>query len=161
MGTMLAGQTIDAMWASLRYAKPLAFGMNCATGPEFMTDHIRTLSQLTGEFVSCYPNAGLPDEEGKYLETPTSLAAQLEKFVDHGWLNIVGGCCGTTEQHIRAIAQMVEGKKPRPRPTEGHRAIYSGIDAIEAEDSTRPLLVGERRSEERRVGKECRSRWSP
>src|SRR5256885_7567203 len=190
MGSMLAGQTIEAMWASLRYAKPLAFGMNCATGPEFMTDHIRTLSQLTGEFVSCYPNAGLPDEEGKYLETPTSLAAQLEKFVDHGWLNIVGGCCGTTEQHIRAIAQMAEGKKPRVRPAEGHRAIYSGIEAIEAEDSTRPLLVGERtnvigsrlfknlvadekweeaseiarrqvRSEERRVGEECRSRWSP
>src|ERR1700680_1494320 len=144
MGSMLAGQTIEAMWASLRYAKPLAFGMNCATGPEFMTDHIRTLSQLTGEFVSCYPNAGLPDEEGKYLESPTSLAAQLEKFVDHGWLNIGGGCCGTTEQHIRAIAQMVESKKPRQRPVEAHRAIYSGIETIEAEDSTRPLLVGER-----------------
>jgi 5-methyltetrahydrofolate--homocysteine methyltransferase len=144
MGSMLAGQTIEAMWASLRYAKPLAFGMNCATGPEFMTDHIRTLSQLTGEFVSCYPNAGLPDEEGKYLETPTSLATQLEKFVDHGWLNIVGGCCGTTEQHIRAIAQMVRSKKPRMRPAEAHRAIYSGIETIEAEDSTRPLLVGER-----------------
>ena len=67
MGTMLAGQTVEAMWASLRHAKPLAFGMNCATGPEFMTDHIRTLSASTGEFVSCYPNAGLPDEEGKYL----------------------------------------------------------------------------------------------
>src|SRR5438067_5322653 len=144
MGTMLAGQTVEAMWASLRHAKPLAFGMNCATGPEFMTDHIRTLGQLTGEFVSCYPNAGLPDEEGKYLETPTSLAAQLEKFVDHGWLNIVGGCCGTTEKHIRAIAQMVEGKKPRQRPADSHRAVYSGIEAIEAEDSTRPLLVGER-----------------
>jgi 5-methyltetrahydrofolate--homocysteine methyltransferase len=144
MGSMLAGQTIEAMWASLRYAKPLAFGMNCATGPEFMTDHLRTLSQLTGEFVSCYPNAGLPDEEGQYLETPASLAAQLEKFADHGWLNIVGGCCGTTEQHIRAIAQMVEGKKPRQRPAEAHRAIYSGIETIEAEDSTRPLLVGER-----------------
>ena len=144
MGSMLAGQTIEAMWASLRFAKPLAFGMNCATGPEFMTDHIRTLSQLTGEFVSCYPNAGLPDEEGKYLETPGSLAAQLEKFVDHGWLNIVGGCCGTTEQHIRALAQMIEGKKPRQRPADQHRAIYSGIETIEAEDSTRPLLVGER-----------------
>ncbi len=130
MGSMLAGQTIEAMWASLRYAKPLAFGMNCATGPEFMTDHIRTLSQLTGEFVSCYPNAGLPDEEGKYLETPTSLAGQLEKFVDHGWLNIVGGCCGTTEKHIQAIAQMVDGKKPRVRPAEAHRAIYSGIETI-------------------------------
>jgi len=144
MGTMLAGQTVEALWASLRHAKPLAFGMNCATGPEFMTDHIRTLSQVSSEFVSCYPNAGLPDEEGKYLETPTSLAAQLEKFVDHGWLNFVGGCCGTTEKHIRAIAQMVEGKKPRVRPGESHRAIYSGIETIEAEDSTRPLLVGER-----------------
>ena len=144
MGTMLAGQTIEALWASLRHAKPLAFGMNCATGPEFMTDHIRTLSQLTGEFVSCYPNAGLPNEEGQYLETPTSLAAQLEKFVDHGWLNLVGGCCGTTEHHIRAIAQMVDGKKPRVRPAESHRALYSGIETIEAEDSTRPLLVGER-----------------
>ena len=144
MGTMLAGQTVEALWASLRHAKPLAFGMNCATGPEFMTDHIRTLSQVSSEFVSCYPNAGLPDEEGKYLETPTSLAAQLEKFVDHGWLNFVGGCCGTTEKHIRVIAQMVEGKKPRVRPGESHRAIYSGIETIEAEDSTRPLLVGER-----------------
>src|SRR3974390_2658929 len=86
MGTMLGGQSVEAMWASLRHAHPLAFGMNCATGPEFMTDHIRTLSTLTGEFVSCYPNAGLPDEEGKYLETPSSLATQLEKFVNHGWL---------------------------------------------------------------------------
>src|SRR6202790_858213 len=144
MGSMLAGQTVEAMWASLRHAKPLAFGMNCATGPEFMTDHIRTLSQLTGEFVSCYPNAGLPDEEGKYLETPTTLAAQLEKFVDHGWLNLVGGCCGTTEKHIRAIAQMVDGKKPRVRPAEAHRAVYSGIETIEADNETRPLLVGER-----------------
>ena len=145
MGTMLAGQTIDAMWASLKYAKPLAFGMNCATGPEFMTDHIRTLSQLTSEFVSCYPNAGLPNpEDGKYYETPTSLATQLERFIHNGWLNLVGGCCGTTEQHIRAIAQMASGKKPRQRPTETHRAIYTGIEAIEAEESTRPLLVGER-----------------
>jgi 5-methyltetrahydrofolate--homocysteine methyltransferase len=145
MGTMLAGQTIEAMWASLRHAKPLAFGMNCATGPEFMTDHLRTLSQLSSEYVSCYPNAGLPDpEDGKYHETPTTLATQLERFVKNGWLNIVGGCCGTTEQHIRAIAQMVQGKKPRVRPGESHRAVYSGIETIEAEDSTRPLLVGER-----------------
>src|SRR5260370_28296817 len=144
MGSILGGQSIEAMWASWRYAKPLAFGMNCATGSEFMTDHIRTLSQLTGEFVSCYPNAGLPDEEGKYLETPTSLAAQLEKFADHGWLNFVGGCCGTTEQHVRALAQMVEGKKPRQPAAEAHRAVYSGIETIEAEESTRPLLVGER-----------------
>jgi len=144
MGTMLAGQTVEAMWASLRHAHPLAFGMNCATGPDFMTDHIRTLSALTNEFVSCYPNAGLPDEEGKYGETPASLAAQLEKFVDHGWLNLVGGCCGTTEKHTRALAQMVEGKKPRVLPADSHRAIYSGIETIEADEQTRPLLVGER-----------------
>jgi 5-methyltetrahydrofolate--homocysteine methyltransferase len=144
MGTMLAGQSIEALWASLRHARPLSFGLNCATGPEFMTDHVRTLSQLTSEFVSCYPNAGLPDEEGKYLETPTTLAAQLERFIDHGWLNVVGGCCGTTEKHIRAIAQMAEGKKPRRRPEPSHRAVYSGIEIIEAEESTRPLLVGER-----------------
>src|SRR5437879_4793908 len=144
-GTMLAGQAIEAAWASLRHVKPLAFGLNCATGPEFMTDHIRTLSQVSAEYVSCYPSAGLPNPDtNEYGETPTSLAAQLEKFVDHGWLNIVGGCCGTTEQHIRAIAQMVESKKPRQRPAEQHRAIYSGIETIEAEDSTRPLLVGER-----------------
>src|SRR5947207_7797067 len=118
--------------------------MKCATGPEFMTDHIRTLSASTGEFVSCYPNAGLPDEEGKYLERPESVAAQLEKFVDHGWLNLWGGCCGTTKKHIRAIAQMVESKKPRVRLAEAHRAIYSGVETIEAEESTRPLLVGER-----------------
>src|SRR5712664_386391 len=145
MGSMLAGQTIEAMWASLRHARPLAFGMNCATGPEFMTDHIRTLSQLSSEYVSCYPNAGLPNpEDGSYHETPTTLATQLERFVGNGWLNIVGGCCGTTEKHIGAIAQMVEGKKPRERPAEAHRAVYSGIETIEAEDSTRPLLVGER-----------------
>ena len=143
-GTMLAGQGIEALWASLRHAGPLSFGLNCATGPEFMTDHLRTLSQLSSEFVSCYPNAGLPDEEGKYLETPSSLAVQLERFASRGWLNIVGGCCGTTPEHIRAIAQMAEGKQPRRPPAPGHRAVYSGIEMIEAEESARPLLVGER-----------------
>jgi 5-methyltetrahydrofolate--homocysteine methyltransferase len=144
-GTMLAGQNIEAVWASLRHAKPLAFGLNCATGPEFMTDHLRTLSQLSSQYVSCYPNAGLPDADtNKYGETPEMLAAQLEKFVDHGWLNIVGGCCGTTEKHIAAMAQMVVGKKPRLLPAESHRAIYSGIETIEADNETRPLLVGER-----------------
>src|SRR5437667_4359338 len=145
MGTMLAGQNIEAMWTSLRHAHPLAFGMNCGTGAEFMTDHVRTLNELTSEFVSCYPNAGLPDPETtQYLETPESWAAQLEKFVNHGWLNIVGGCCGTTEKHIRAIAQMAEGKRPRQKPAAKHRAVYAGIEMIEAEESTRPLLVGER-----------------
>ncbi len=143
-GTMLAGQTVEALWASLDHLDLISLGLNCATGPEFMTDHVRTLQSLTNRAVSCYPNAGLPNVEGLYGETPTSLADQLGRFVGRGWLNIVGGCCGTTEKHIRAIAQMAEGKKPRRPPEENHRAVYSGIDVIEAEESTRPLIVGER-----------------
>ncbi|HWG59391.1 MAG TPA: methionine synthase [Candidatus Acidoferrales bacterium] len=144
MGTMLGGQNIEALWASLDHVELISLGLNCATGPEFMTDHIRTLQSLTARSVSCYPNAGLPNEEGLYAETPTSLAEQLERFADRGWLNIVGGCCGTTEKHIRAIAQMAQGKLPRLAPEPNHRAVYSGIEIIEAEDSTRPLIVGER-----------------
>jgi 5-methyltetrahydrofolate--homocysteine methyltransferase len=144
MGTMLAGQNIEALWASLDHVDVLSLGLNCATGPEFMTDHVRTLQSLTNRFVSCYPNAGLPNEEGQYQETPTSLAEQLDRFVERGWLNIVGGCCGTTEKHIRAIAQMAQGKLPRRPAAARHRAVYSGIDVIEAEESTRPLIVGER-----------------
>jgi 5-methyltetrahydrofolate--homocysteine methyltransferase len=144
MGTMLAGQGIEALWASLDHVDLISLGLNCATGPEFMTDHVRTLQSLTNRAVSCYPNAGLPNEEGLYQETPTTLAEQLERFIDRGWLNIVGGCCGTTEKHIRAIAQMASGKKPRRTPEPNHRAVYSGIEIIEAEDSTRPLIVGER-----------------
>jgi 5-methyltetrahydrofolate--homocysteine methyltransferase len=144
MGTMLAGQGIEALWASLDHVDLISLGLNCATGPEFMTDHVRTLQSLTNRAVSCYPNAGLPNEEGLYQETPTTLAEQIERFIDRGWLNIVGGCCGTTEKHIRAIAQMAEGKKPRRTPDPNHRAVYSGIEIIEAEDSTRPLIVGER-----------------
>jgi 5-methyltetrahydrofolate--homocysteine methyltransferase len=144
MGTMLGGQTADAFWVSIAHARPLAAGLNCATGPEFMTDHIRTLNEIVTARISCYPNAGLPNEEGRYLETPDSLAAQLERFADHGWLNMTGGCCGTTPAHIRAIAQMVEGKRPRPVKQPAHRAFYTGIELVEAEESNRPLLVGER-----------------
>ncbi|MBM3747900.1 MAG: methionine synthase, partial [Acidobacteria bacterium] len=144
MGTTLAGQAIDAFYVSVAHARPVAVGLNCATGPEFMTDHLRTLDELAATRIICFPNAGLPDEEGRYLETPESLARQLERFADLGWLNIVGGCCGTTPAHIRAIARMVEGKRPRAvRPASG-RAFYSGIELVEAEESNRPLLVGER-----------------
>ena len=144
MGTMLAGQGIESLWASLDHVDLITLGLNCATGPEFMTDHIRTLQSLTSRFVSCYPNAGLPNEEGLYGETPTTLSQQLERFIDRGWINMVGGCCGTTEKHIRAIAQMADGKKPRTPPEPNHRAVYTGIELIEAEESTRPLIVGER-----------------
>ncbi len=143
-GTMLAGQGADALWVSVAHAEPLAIGLNCATGPEFMTDHIRTLHETAWTRVSCYPNAGLPNEEGRYEETPESLAAQLERFARNGWLNLVGGCCGTTPAHIRALAQMVEGYAPRRVPERSRRTLISGIDVVEADQSTRPLIVGER-----------------
>ena len=90
------------------------------------------------------PECGVAGRRGQVSGDADVARGQLEKFVDHGWLNIVGGCCGTTEKHIQAIAQMADGKKPRVRPAEAHRAIYSGIETIESDDSTRPLLVGER-----------------
>ncbi|MEJ7607195.1 MAG: homocysteine S-methyltransferase family protein [Bryobacteraceae bacterium] len=144
MGTMLAGQTADTFYSSIAHRKLLSIGLNCATGPEFMTDHIRTLHEMAATRISCYPNAGVPNEELKYLETPETLAAQLEKFVDHGWLNLVGGCCGTTPAHIRAIAQMVHGKQPRTLRDSSRKSYYSGIELVEADDSNRPLIVGER-----------------
>ena len=146
MGTMLAGQTAEAFATSIMHADLLSIGLNCATGPEFMTDHIRSLSELVQTRVSCIPNAGLPDENGLYLETPQSLAATLERFIDHGWLNFIGGCCGTTGAHIEALSQMVAGKRPRV-PASHHRTIFSGIDFVEASDDQRPLIVGERTNE--------------
>ncbi|HYL38793.1 MAG TPA: methionine synthase [Bryobacteraceae bacterium] len=143
-GTMLGGQPIDALYASIANHGLLAIGMNCATGPDLMTDHIRTLHEMSSFRMVCYPNAGLPNAEGKFGETPESLAAQLEKFIDHGWLNLVGGCCGTTPAHIRAIAQMAEGKPPRALKPSSHRAYYSNKELVEAEESNRPLIVGER-----------------
>lgn len=112
MGTMLGGQTIEAFYLSIEHLRPFAVGLNCATGPEFMTDHIRSLSRIARCGVSCYPNAGLPDENGDYPETPEALAQKLTDFADKGWLNLAGGCCGTTPEHIRAIARALEGKTP-------------------------------------------------
>jgi len=144
MGTMLAGQTAETLYSAVAHADLLSVGLNCATGPEFMTDHIRSLHEIAETRISCYPNAGLPNEEGKYLETPETLASQLERFVDNGWLNIIGGCCGTTPDHIAAIGRMIDGKKPRASRKSTHRSFYSGVDLVEADDSNRPLIVGER-----------------
>ncbi|MCF8566949.1 methionine synthase [Alicyclobacillus tolerans] len=143
MGTTLAGQTIEAFYVSVEHLKPVAVGLNCATGPEFMRDHIRSLAELSNYGVSCYPNAGLPDEEGHYHETPQSFAKKLEDFADNGWLNIVGGCCGTTPDHIRAVREVVKSKSPRRR-SDGHPHVVSGLDAVVLDDDNRPLLVGER-----------------
>jgi len=143
MGTMLAGQDVEALYASIMHAPLLSVGLNCATGPEFMTDHVRTLSALAKTRTSCYPNAGLPDADGKYEETPESLSRELERFMAAGWVNIVGGCCGTTPAHIRALAAAAEGKKPR-RPAIHTKTLVSGIEALEVDVDNRPVLVGER-----------------
>ena len=143
MGTMLGGQSIEALYTSVTHFQPLSIGLNCATGPEFMTDHLRSLAALAAVPVSCHPNAGLPDEEGHYHETPMSLATQLERFIDNGWLNIVGGCCGTTPEHIRVLAEMVQSKRPR-LPVSTRPAAVSGLDYLPLEAESRPVIVGER-----------------
>nr|WP_199614716.1 methionine synthase [Paenibacillus alkalitolerans] len=143
MGTTLAGQNIESFMVSLEHLHPVSIGLNCATGPEFMKDHIRTLSQLTGAAVSCYPNAGLPDENGHYHESPESLARKLAGFAEQGWLNIAGGCCGTTPEHIRALSQELAQYKPRQR-TGTHPPAVSGIETVYVEEDNRPLMVGER-----------------
>jgi len=143
MGTMLAGQSVESLAASLEHADLLYLGLNCATGPDFMSDHLRSLAAMSAFPVSCVPNAGLPDENGHYLETPEMLARSVRRFCEQGWLNVVGGCCGTHAGHIEALAKAVEGLKPRmdaPRP----RASLSGVDYLEVTDEQRPLIVGER-----------------
>ena len=143
MGTMLAGQGVDAFYASLEHLRLFSIGLNCATGPEFMTDHLRSLAGLATCLVTVYPNAGLPDEHGHYEETPESLALKMRRFVDEGWVNVVGGCCGTTPAHTRALARLVEGRPPR-RPAERLAPAVSGIEVVYPGDDNRPLLVGER-----------------
>ncbi|MGV3136385.1 methionine synthase [Brevibacillus agri] len=143
MGTTLAGQNIEAFYISLEHLKPVTIGLNCATGPEFMRDHLRTLSGLAQCGVSCYPNAGLPDENGHYHETPQGLAAKMRAFAEQGWLNVAGGCCGTTPDHIRAMAEALKDCKPR-QATEQAVSAVSGIEVVYVEDDNRPLLVGER-----------------
>jgi len=143
MGTMLGGQTAEALTVSLQHAGLLYIGLNCATGPDFMTDHLRAISELAQTYVACVPNAGLPDEDGHYLESPAMVAGVLERFVNEGWINVVGGCCGTTEEHVAALHAMVAGAKPRTVPTL-HRTLVSGLEMTEFEKSNRPLLVGER-----------------
>ena len=146
-GTMLAGQGVEALYASVSHLEDslglISIGLNCATGPEFMTDHLRALAGTATCHISVYPNAGLPDENGHYAETPDSLAKKLARFVDEGWLNLVGGCCGTTPAHIAAIARTVAGKPPR-RPVTSRRKVIAGIEPFVIDDDARPVLVGER-----------------
>lgn len=144
MGTTLAGQSIESFYISLEHMNPVAVGLNCATGPEFMQEHIRSLSNLSSTAIICYPNAGLPDEEGHYHETPETLAKKLADFAAHGWLNIVGGCCGTTPNHIRAISEEMKKYSPREAQHSDFHMV-SGIEPFVYDDPTlRPIMVGER-----------------
>ncbi|HEX6199618.1 MAG TPA: homocysteine S-methyltransferase family protein, partial [Thermoanaerobaculia bacterium] len=148
-GTMLAGQDAEALAVSLDFLdRPeagnlLYLGLNCATGPDLMTDHVRTLAELARTRVACVPNAGLPDEEGRYSQGPREIATAVGRFLANGWLNLVGGCCGTTAEHVSALAEVAARATPRPIP--GHRrAFVSGLEAVELTEDNRPLLVGER-----------------
>ena len=143
MGTMLGGQDITALADAVSHLELLAVGMNCATGPDFMTDHLRTLAAMTRAFTIVYPNAGLPDENGKYNESPEMLARKIARFADEGWVNMVGGCCGTTPKHIRLIADTVAGRPPR-KPRKSRRSSVSGMESLSLDEDRRPLIVGER-----------------
>ena len=143
MGTLLAGQDAEALYTSLAHRDLLWVGFNCATGPEFMTDHVRTLSGLSQTNIACVPNAGLPDEDGNYNESPEMLAATLGRFAENGWLNVAGGCCGTGPDHIRQIAAAMKGKPPRDaKPPLASRV--SGIEAVLIDPDSRPTIIGER-----------------
>lgn len=143
-GTMLGGQPIDAVYASVAHRDLFAIGMNCATGPDFMTDHLRTLAGISRFPIVCFPNAGLPDEEGHYNELPAELAAKVERFCAEGWINIIGGCCGTTAQHIAGIAEIAARHRPRPPFDPPAQSVVSGLETLVIDEETRPVIVGER-----------------
>lgn len=115
-GRTLSGQTLEAFYISVKHANPLSVGLNCALGAHEMRPHVEELSQLASCYVSAYPNAGLPNAMGEYDERPEDTGHYLEEWAKEGWVNIVGGCCGTTPDHIRHIAEHVKGLKPRALP---------------------------------------------
>lgn len=128
-GRTLCGQTLEAFWASICHAKPLLIGMNCALGAEEMAPHLQSLNNLVNCGISCYPNAGLPNAEGGYDESPEHMAGVLANYIKKGWLNLVGGCCGTSPDYIRAIAQAVKGLQPRGIPNLRQTpALLSGLE---------------------------------
>ena len=115
-GRTLSGQTLEAFYTSVMHARPLSIGLNCALGAKEMRPHIEELSQISSCYVSAYPNAGLPNAMGEYDEQPEDTAHFIEEWAEEGFVNIVGGCCGTTPDHIRHIAEHVKNSKPRSLP---------------------------------------------
>jgi 5-methyltetrahydrofolate--homocysteine methyltransferase len=129
-GRTLSGQTIAAFYNSIRHARPFSVGLNCALGGRQMRPYLEELAGLAECFVTCYPNAGLPNAFGGYDETPADMAEVLAEFADAGFVNVVGGCCGSTPDHIRAIAAAVRGKKPRALPTVAPALRLSGLEPL-------------------------------
>ncbi|GAC1522651.1 MAG: methionine synthase [Marmoricola sp.] len=143
-GRTLSGQTTEAFWNSVRHARPIAVGLNCALGADEMRAYVAELSRLAGCFISCYPNAGLPNAFGEYDETPDQMAKILAEFGEAGLLNIVGGCCGTTPEHIGAIAQQVATASPRVPATIAPAMRLSGLEPLTIDESSLFVNVGER-----------------
>jgi 5-methyltetrahydrofolate--homocysteine methyltransferase len=143
-GRMLSGQTPEAFWISVEHAAPLSIGLNCALGAKEMRAHVADLARVAGTLVCAYPNAGLPNEFGLYDESPEYMAGLLAEFADAGLVNIVGGCCGTTPAHIRAIAEAVRGKAPRPLPTRPRALRLSGLEPFVLTPDIPFVNVGER-----------------
>jgi 5-methyltetrahydrofolate--homocysteine methyltransferase len=130
-GRTLSGQTVEAFYHSVVHARPFSIGINCALGGRQMRPYIEELARIAGCFVTCYPNAGLPNAFGGYDETPAEMAATLAEFAANGWVNLLGGCCGSTPAHIQAIATAVAGLKPRPLPGSVVPALgLSGLEPL-------------------------------
>ncbi|WP_129790994.1 homocysteine S-methyltransferase family protein [Sphingosinicella sp. CPCC 101087] len=129
-GRNLSGHSIEAFWASVRHARPLTVGLNCSFGAAQLRAHVAALSGIADTLVMAYPNAGLPNDLGEYDEVAETTAAQVRSWAEQGIVNIVGGCCGTTPEHIRAIAEVLKNHAPRTIPTPERRTMLAGIEPM-------------------------------
>ncbi|MCZ0926383.1 methionine synthase [Halomonas janggokensis] len=143
-GRTLSGQTTEAFWNSIRHAEPFSVGLNCALGAEELRQYVEELSTKADTFVSAHPNAGLPNEFGEYDQTPEEMAAIVGEFAQSGLVNIIGGCCGSTPEHIRAIAEAVHGLAPREVPERSRACRLSGLEPFNIEADSLFVNVGER-----------------
>ena len=143
-GRTLSGQTTEAFYNSVRHMRPLAVGLNCALGAKELRPHVEELSAVAEAFVSCHPNAGLPNAFGEYDDTPGNMAALMGEWARNGWLNIIGGCCGTTAEHIRALAQAVQGVAPRRIPQLPKKLRLAGLEPLNIGAESLFVNVGER-----------------
>ena len=143
-GRTLSGQTPEAFWYSVGHAQPMLTGLNCALGAEDLRPHIESLSRVCDTWISCHPNAGLPNPLGEYDESPEHMAAVIGEFARDGLVNLVGGCCGTTPDHIAAIAEAVRGVEPRKPPVSPSWAHLSGLEPLVIRPDSNFVNVGER-----------------